>query len=267
MSIQASVNGLTGLRRTNLQASNHPEPAMSAVLRPRFYLLVTAALVAFVVAGFARTYYSRILTDPPPLTTLLHLHAAVFTVWMALFLAQAALVAAHRVDLHRKLGIASAIFAGVVFAFGVLSVFQTAISNHVSPSGLAPPQFSIIGFTTIGLFGAFISLGIIFRRRPGLHRRFMVLGFIASISPATGRVLRLLDIQEYRDALIPLCAALFIAACIAYDWRKHHVVHPAYAIGGLTIVASWPLRIMVGHSDWYFPIGESVARMARAMFG
>jgi hypothetical protein len=240
---------------------------MSAVLRPRFYLLIVAALVAFVVTGFAKSYYLRILSDPPPLTALLHLHAIVFTIWLALFLAQVGLVAAHRVDLHRKLGIASAIFAGIVFTVAVLAVFQTAISNHVSPSGLAPPQFSIIGFTSAGLFGAFIALGIAFRRRPGLHRRFMVLGFIASISPATARVLRLLDIQEQRDVWIPLCAALFILACLAHDWRKHRVVHPAYVIGGLVIVASWPLRNMVGHSDWYFPIGEAVARMAHGMFG
>ena len=240
---------------------------MSAVLRPRFYLLVTFALVAFVVVGFSRSYYSRILFDPPPLTTLLHVHAAVFTVWLALFLTQAGLVAAHRVDLHRKLGVASAIFAGVVFTVGLLSIFETSISNHVSPSGIAPAQFSIIGFTSIGLFGAFIALGIIYRRRPELHRRFMILGFIASISPATARVLRLLDVQEYRDVLIPLFAALFIAACLAYDWRSHRVVHPAYVIGGLVIVASWPLRVMVGRSDWYFPIGEAVARVAHRMFG
>jgi hypothetical protein len=240
---------------------------MSAVLRPRFYLLVTAALVAFVVFGFARSYYSRILFDPPPLTTLLHMHAAVFTVWMALFLVQAGLVAAHRVDLHRKLGIASAIFAGLVFVVGVLTAFQTSISNHFSASGLAPPQFSIIAFTSIGMFAVFIALGIIYRRRPALHRRFMILAFIATISPATARLARLFDIVEYRDAFIPLCATLFVGACIAYDWRKHRVVHPVYAIGGFVIAASWPLRNMVGHSDWYFPIGEGVARIAHRMFG
>jgi hypothetical protein len=186
---------------------------------------------------------------------------------MALFLAQVGLVAAHRVDLHRKLGIASAIFAGVVVAVGVLSVFQTAISNHVSPSGLAPPQFSIVGFTSIGLFAVFIGLGLVLRRRPGLHRRFMILGFIASISPASARVLRLLDLQPHRDLLIPLCAALFVAACLVHDWRRYRVVHPAYVIGGLVIIASWPLRTMIGHSDWYFPIGEQVARLAHSMFG
>ena len=239
---------------------------MAAVLSPRFYLLIALALVVFVVAGFAPSYYLRILTAPPPLTTLLNVHAVVFTVWMALFLAQVGLVAAHRVDLHSKLGIASAIFAGIVVAVGVLSVFQTAISNHVSPSGLAPPQFSIVGFTSIGLFAVFIGLGIAWRRRPGLHRRFMVLGFIASISPATARILRLLDVQPHRDLLIPLCAALFVTACLVHDWRRHRAVHPAYVIGRLAIIASWPLRNMIGHSEWYFPIGEQVARLAHLMF-
>jgi hypothetical protein len=240
---------------------------MSAVIRPRFYLLVTFALVSWVVIGFFRSYYSRILTDPPPLTTLMHVHAAVFTVWLALFLVQVGLVAAHRVDLHRKLGIASAGFAMLVFAFGLLAVLQTTISNHVSPSGLAPPQFSIIGFTSIGMFGAFIILGVAFRRRAALHKRFMILAMIASISPATARLLRLLDVQAHRDVLIPLCAGLFIAACMAYDWRKHRVVHPVYMVGGLVIIASWPLRLMVGRSDWYFPIGEAVARIAREIIG
>jgi hypothetical protein len=240
---------------------------MSAVTRSRFYLLISIALAVFVVVGFSRTYYLKVFTQPLPLTPLLHVHAAVFSAWLALFVAQVWLVAAHRADLHRRLGIASAIFAAFVFIIGVLSVFQTTISNHVSPSGLAPPQFSIIGFTSIGLFGVFIALGIAYRKRPALHRRFMVLGMIASISPASARVLRLLDVQAHRDVLIPLCAALFVAACLVHDWRKYRVVHPVYAIGGLIIAASWPIRNIVGHSDWYFPIGEGVARVARAIWG
>lgn len=240
---------------------------MSAVIRPRFHLLVAIALAAFVVVGFSRSYYLKLFAGPLPLTTLMHWHAAVFSIWLVLFVAQVWLVAARRVDLHRKLGIASACFAVLVFGVGVLAVFQTAISNHFSPSGLAPAQFSIIGFTSIGLFGAFIALGVATRRRPALHRRFMILGMIAAISPATARVLRLLDIEAYRDSLIPFCAAVFVAACMVHDWRRHRVVHPVYAVGGSIIAASWPLRLMVGHSAWYFPIGESVARLAHAMFG
>jgi hypothetical protein len=44
-------------------------------------------------------------------------------------------------------------------------------------------------------------------------------------------------------------------------------VHPAYVLGGLVIIASWPLRNMIGHSEWFFPIGEQVVRLANSMFG
>jgi hypothetical protein len=95
----------------------------------------------------------------------------------------------------------------------------------------------------------------------------MVLGFIASISPASARLLRLLDVHTFRDALIPLCAAVFITACLVHDWRKYRVVHPVYVIGGLVIVASWPIRVAIGHSAWYGPIADGVARIAHGMFG
>lgn len=239
----------------------------SAILRPRFYLLVTMVLVAFVVAAFSPSYYLRLLTDPPQLTTVLHVHAAVFSVWLVLFLVQAWLVAARRVDLHRRLGVASAAFAVVVFAVGVLSALETAISDHVSPSGLAPAQFSIVPLTSIALFGAFVGLGVIYRHRPELHRRFMVLAFIATISPAVARILRFLDLQPHRNVLIPAVAGMFVAVCMLYDWRRHRRVHASYVIGGLVVVASWPLRLVVGRSEWWFPVGEGVARMARALFG
>jgi len=239
---------------------------MSAVVRPRFYPLISFALVAVVLVGFSRTYYLRLFSGPLPLTTLVHVHAALFTAWLALFVAQVLLVAAHRVDLHRKLGIASAVFAVLVIAVGILTVLQSATSNRVSPSGLAPPQFSIIGFTSIGMFAVFLTLGVAFRRRPGLHRRFMILAMVAATSPATSRLLRIFDVQHHRDALIPGLAALFIVACLVHDWRKYRIVHPVYVIGGLVIVASWPLRLMIGHSAWYFPIGEGVARIARTIF-
>ena len=38
------------------------------------------------------------------MTVLVHLHGLVFTAWLALFIAQTRLIAAHRVDLHMKLG-------------------------------------------------------------------------------------------------------------------------------------------------------------------
>jgi hypothetical protein len=58
---------------------------------------MSLAFLCVVFAGFARTYYLRPYFDTP----LLHLHGLVFTSWIVLLLAQAALVAAKRTPLRR----------------------------------------------------------------------------------------------------------------------------------------------------------------------
>ena len=63
----------------------------------------------------------------------------------------------------------------------------------------------------------------------------------------------------------PLVAAVFITWCLLHDWRKYHRVHPVFAVGGLAIVASWPLRTLIAHSEWWQPIGEWIARQGAAM--
>ena len=240
---------------------------MAAVVRPRFYLLFAFALSAFAVVGFARTYYLRFLSDLPPLTTLVRVHGAVFTIWMGLFIAQVKLVAAHRVDLHRKLGIASALFAVLLVIVGTLTVIATTITHRISPTGLSPPQFSIVGFTTIGMFAMFVTLGVACRRRPALHKRFMILAMITAMSPAGSRLLRLLHLSDYGNWLLPLFTVVFIGFCIANDWRREDRVHPVYALGGVLMLVSGRLSLMVGRSEWYQPIGDEVARFALRLFG
>ena len=71
----------------------------------RFYTWFVVCAFLIVFAGFARTFYLRPVFQTRGLPLLLHLHGFLFTAWFVLFFVQARLVARHRVDLHRKLGI------------------------------------------------------------------------------------------------------------------------------------------------------------------
>src|SRR5262249_46133754 len=62
------------------------------------------AVTTFV--GFARTYYLKNAYHTPALPTLVHLHAMLFTSWIALLTIQTGLVPGRRTDLHRRLGMA-----------------------------------------------------------------------------------------------------------------------------------------------------------------
>jgi len=238
---------------------------MSAVARQRFYPLIALMFALFAVIGFSRTFYFRFLTDLPPLTALMQLHGAVFTAWLLVFVAQTRLIAAHRVDLHMKFGIAAVVLAVliVLVSFATMVVKSSVPGAHpfIHPSGLTGTQFTVVGLTSLATFAAFIALGVAFRRRAALHKRFMVLAMISVLTPPASRVLTMLGLREYWSYLVPVAPALFVAWCLIHDWRRHRTVHPVYAIGGVLIVASWPLRLVAGRSEWYQPIGEWIARV------
>src|SRR5258708_37817452 len=68
---------------------------------------IGTALITFI--GFAQTYYLKVLFGTPPLRLLLHIHGLVMTTWFVLFFVQVRLIAVHRRDLHRRLGVAGAV--------------------------------------------------------------------------------------------------------------------------------------------------------------
>ena len=238
---------------------------MSAVVRPAFYRHIAIALSLFVIIGFSRTYYLRFLTDLPPLDALVHLHSVVFSAWLLVFIAQTRLVAAHRVDLHMKLGIAALALAVVVVLTSFATTAVKATMPRVHPSGLTPPQFTIVGTASLVLFVVFLALGVAFRRRAAYHKRFMVLSMIAVLTPAASRIVTQLGLRDHWTYLVPVIPALFVALCLAYDWRKQRMVHPVYAIGGAALIAAWPLRLMIGRSEWYQPVGEWIARVGAGL--
>src|SRR5687767_832581 len=89
--------------------------------RKRFHAIVVVALAAVTFSGFARTYYLKFLFDLPPLSRAAHVHGLISTLWIVLHYTQARLIAAHRVALHKRLGIASAL-VGVILAFHAFSL-------------------------------------------------------------------------------------------------------------------------------------------------
>ena len=83
----------------------------ASAINRRFYTWFAVCAFLIIVAGFAHTYYLRLVFETKRLPPLLHLHGFLFSTWFVLFFVQARLVARHRVDLHRKLGVAGAFLA------------------------------------------------------------------------------------------------------------------------------------------------------------
>ena len=222
----------------------------------RFYGLAALAAALVVFAGFARTYYLGKAFDAPELPGLVHLHGVVMTGWIALFGAQASLVAARRVDLHPRLGVAGAFFAALVVVVGIATSIEGA-RRGISP-GPPPLVFLAIPLGVILVFGALVAAAIANRRRPDWHKRLMLLATISMLTPAIAR----LPIDALHAggivAFMGVTDALAIA-CIAWDTARNRRLHPAFLRGAVFLVASQPAMLLLAQSAAWQPVARWLA--------
>jgi hypothetical protein len=72
-------------------------------------------------------------------------------------------------------------------------------------------------------------------------------------------------LRDHWSYLVPVIPALSVVWCLVQDWRHHRIVHPVYAIGGVAIATAWPLRLMIGRTEWWTHIGEAIAKVGAGM--
>jgi hypothetical protein len=223
----------------------------------QFYTWIAAGAALIVFLGFARSYYLDRFFFNEPLTPLLHVHGLLLTLWFVLFLAQVRLVAIGRVGLHRQLGVAGGVIAGLaVVVGGAVAFFASKREFLAHPDstrdlvGFAVP--AIAGFAILcGFllnFSLFVGLAIYFRRRADVHKRLMVLATCSILGPALARIF--VPYLVHTDIWAKFAMYDFFAvACIAYDTIRTRRLHPAFVWGGLFLLGSFPVLFFIAESD------------------
>src|SRR5687768_1242038 len=75
--------------------------------RSPFFTLLGLLLLVLAIAGFWPQYFSVVTGRAPAASTdfwLIHLHAALFTAWLLLYVSQASLIMTGRARVHLKIG-------------------------------------------------------------------------------------------------------------------------------------------------------------------
>jgi hypothetical protein len=195
------------------------------------YAGMTGLALGVVLAGFAKTYYLKGLFDSPPLPLLLHVHGALMSIWFGLFVAQAALIRARRVDLHRMLGIASAALALILIPVALATARQFVINSLNDPE-LLPLAAAIAGFDAVVLavFGILVGAALAWRNRPDIHKRLMTLAALSLLGPPLARLVG--------DENAVLVSNAIVLLPIVIDTVWHRRLHPAFGWGGALVVLS-----------------------------
>jgi len=224
----------------------------------RFYVGMAIAIAITVFVGFSRSYYLKGWYGSRELNGLLHLHGLIFTTWVLFFLVQTTLVASGRTYLHRRMGVAGAVLAALVVIVG-LTVAITRLRTGVSPlPGVPAPAFFAIPFFDMIVFAILVSSAVYLRRRVEAHKRLMTLAMI-TLLPAPIARMTFLPLPPGPPTFFAL-GDLFIVALLIHDLTTRRKIHPATIWGGLLIVASQPLRLMIAGTPAWIAFASWITR-------
>lgn len=151
-----------------------------------FFSGIAILLCVCVFIGFSPTYFQAGLMRAPLPSPILHIHGAVFTLWMLLFVLQVAFISARRIKWHRSFGTVAFCLPPVMIVLGVIAAID-ALHRGVRIGPLDPavsaaiPLIGIVGFTIV-IYASWRA-----RRRPDAHKRLVLIATMSLVAAAFGR--------------------------------------------------------------------------------
>lgn len=220
---------------------------MNVAMDPRhmhfglWYFRVAAVIIALiVVAGFLPNYVLRMLHDRRDMTVLVQMHGLVMAAWIALFVAQTTLVAKHRVDLHRKLGVAGGALLCLMPLIGV-PVLVNAAARQAHQIHGKMFYLMLVAFDGISLLLAvgLAAAALVMRRRSDIHKRLMLLATLTLLGPAFGRLTSYANgFRGDSDLAVLLLMLASLFACVGIDTWRQRQWHPIFVWGGASVIAA-----------------------------
>ncbi len=199
-----------------------------------------AILWAGMIAGFGMDL-PRYLHQKPPAPTIVHVHAAVFTVWMLLLTSQVLLVLRDRVAFHRKLGVFAVGWA-CLMAFMGPAAFVSVVAQAAKLHGPFPYPFLSVHFADIGGFLVLLVWGIALRKNPAAHKRMMILSTVSLADPGFNRFIGYVVPAEPQSVLVWFLYAfygniLLIVLMLAWDWWRGRIMR-SFVVGAAGLLAA-----------------------------
>jgi hypothetical protein len=227
----------------------------------RLYVGIGVLAVGIAAVGFWPTYFGPLLAGGVEKPAIIHLHAAVYVGWLAIFVTQVALAATGRVASHMKLGRFAIGYGVVVIVAGLLAAIGMFVLR-VRAGDIVAAQAALLGpLLDMLVFAPLFAAAIYYRRKPELHKRLMVVATTSLLIAAVGRMSFLG--QPRNLLLVHLFWAAPILLAMAHDFWRQRRVHPIYVLGLVVLVLEGPaVRIAVRASQQWRDLSAWLATLA-----
>lgn len=230
----------------------------------RFFPGMAVLVLATVFLGFARTYYLAGLLRAPLPNLLVHIHGAVFSAWILLLIAQTSLVAAGRVDLHRRLGLLGFGVACLMVILGLMAATDGLV-RHFAPGekGVGAKAFYAVPIADMLVFATLIYFGFRERFHPAAHKRLMLIATIVLLDAAFVRwpiPVAWWDLQAAQ-----MCCSALLLLLVGYDLWSTGKIHRATLWASLFLIVLQQVRMPLGRTALWQSFAAWVQNLARSL--
>ena len=217
-----------------------------------FYFALGLWMLLIILVGFWPTYYGPLLSGTFDLKPIVEIHAIIYSGWIVIFITQTLLVLNRRLNWHRKLGWFAVAYAALMIAV-VLTALVMRFSNlHAAGEIREAHRSLIISSVDLLLFGGFLSAAIIYRKKPQIHKRLIIMATVVLLGPAAGRMIFL---PSPALALLVMYSPILFG--MAFDFATRRKVHAVYIIGLILHVVSLA-RLPLQDSETWFSFSKWV---------
>ena len=152
-----------------------------------FYFFMSLLIAGVVVYGFSHTVDHFLIHAVPVRPWILYMHGAVFSGWVLLFIVQSALVRVRKVQIHRTLGWFGVGLGTIIPVLGLSTAITMDRFNiaHFHEAEASP--FLAIQLNDVICFAVLFTLAVLWRRKPELHRRLILMASCVLTSAAFAR--------------------------------------------------------------------------------
>ena len=224
----------------------------TAVMTPRktkvqpdriFFPLMCLTILVTVWLGFSKTYYAAGMVKAHLPAPIIHVHAAIMTLWLLTLTVQTSLVSVRKVKLHMAVGLWGFALAACMIPIGTLAAINS-LRRDLSPpgSGLSSLTFFVVPVTGLLLFATLAAWSYSVRRKPDQHKRLIILATVPLLDAAVGRFPQTLGIASNPMVQLGLLC-IFPAAIMVHDLISRRKIQRVTLIGTLILLVVWLTRI------------------------
>ncbi|HSM17026.1 MAG TPA: hypothetical protein VK845_08555 [Gemmatimonadales bacterium] len=204
----------------------------------RYFLVMSALLLALAVAGFVPSLYLRQWLWPDvfngqrhgaALPPYLYAHGIALTAWFVIALVQTSLVAVRRTPVHRQVGV-----FGVCIALAVVITSLSTTAARDAPVLTEQPGRALPQLLTVSTFALCVAAGTLLRRKPALHKRLMLVASLSVVGPAISRLASNLGAKNF-SVISAATILTMLASLPVRDLLREGRVHRGTTIGFLLV--------------------------------